>query len=200
MKTKTLILVILTAIVNTVTFPISTLAACQIRTLKQVCDLCEERAINKLTSKLETDSIQTQPQEINCPATSLACIQSDSFKDLLKTNYTLTAKIFEGEEDTLFKLEITKDQNISSKFKYNVRYRNFRLVIQDSPGFLVYDIVNFNLPVTIGDKLFSYNCIGSIDNTSTLKGVCSTVAPDENGIVKPYSFSFNGIPNSSPLQ
>ena len=70
-------------------FPYSASSHCSIRTLKNVCDICEERAIEKL----QTDSIPAQCPEVMCPETSLACVKPDSFNPFLRTSYTLTAMI-----------------------------------------------------------------------------------------------------------
>ena len=157
---------------------------CSIRTLRNVCEICEERAVSK---------------EVSCPQASLACIQADSFHPFLKANYTLSGML--GEEEAIFKLNITRDLEFPIRFNYEVRYQNFRTALQNGRGFLIYDIVNFNLPVVVDQNLYSYNCIGVIDNTSNINGVCSTLAPG-TGIddLELYSWGFTALPNTSPLQ
>lgn len=165
-------------------------AACSIKTLKQVCDVCEERAINKL----DIDSVcppQTCP-EINCPAISKSCIQVDSFTHFLKPSYTISTKL--GESDFLFRINFSKNEDKTGVLQYDVRASNFRMLIDNAIGFLIYDIVNFNLPVIFGEALLSYNCIGVIDSESVIRGNCSTLS--NNGEEKPvtYRWNFTAIP------
>ena len=173
-------------------------AACSIRTLKNVCDICEERGLKK--SNLGTDSLPAECPKVNCPEPSLACIKVDSFEPFLKSSYTLTAMVYSNEDDILFKLNTSKDPSSPQQFSYDVRYQNFRTVIQNSTGFIMYDVVNFNLPLYNGESVLSYNCIGGIDNSSTIKGICSTIANNESGNPQSYGFQFVATPNSSPLE
>lgn len=168
-------------------------AHCTPRTLKQVCTACRDTAL----SSLNTDSLCPACPEVNCPAISQACIQVDSFEPFLKKNYTISTNI--GGADLVFKLNFLKNEESPGTFYYDVRSSNYRSLINNALGFLFYDIVNFNLPIPLGNKLFSYNCIGAIDNTSILKGVCSTVAQDEDGKSSTYGFQFTAIPSNSPL-
>ena len=165
-------------------------AACSSRTLRQVCDACANTALNKL----QADSLCPKCPEVNCPSVSKACIQLDSFTPFLKTGYTITKSSSDGVPEMQFNLVISKGEENPNLFSYDVRSPNLKLLVNSAFGFLLYDLVNFNLPVQIGDTVLSYNCIGSIDNTSTLKGVCSTIAKDEEGKPKPYSFLFTGFP------
>ncbi len=184
-------LLILSVFVQTTAF-----ARCSIKTLRNVCEVCEERAL----TKLDTDSVCPTCPEVNCPTASLACIKLDSFEPFLKSNYTLSTNLPEGDSDISFKLNISKNNQIKGLFKYDVRAQNFRTVIEENTGFLFYDLVNFNLPITLGGKLFSYNCIGSIENTSVITGICCTIPPDEGNKPKSYSFQFTAVPNESPLR
>lgn len=61
---------------------------------------------------------------------------------------------------------------------------------------LIHDIISFNLPVKIEENVISYNCLGIIDDYSFLNGICSTIAPNELGESKSYSWSFTAIPSS----
>ena len=171
------------------------LATCSIRTLKNVCTVCEEKAVNKLN----TDSACPVCPEVNCPAASLACIQTDSFAPLLKQSYTLTGTV-ENEQNVVFKLNISKNETSPSSFFYDVRYRNFQIAIKDSIGFLIYDVVNFNLPYEVGNQMYSFNCIGGIDTSSVLRGNCSTIYKDSTGTAQSYSFPFIATPDESPIQ
>ncbi|MBI3590779.1 MAG: hypothetical protein HY094_05300 [Candidatus Melainabacteria bacterium] len=173
-------------------------ATCSIRTLKNVCDVCEERGLKK--SGLSTDSLPAEYPKVNCPEASLACIRTDSFGPFLKSSYTLTAMIDSNGDDVLFKLNTLKDPSSPQKFSYDVRSQNFRTVIQNGSGFIIYDVVNFNLPVYNGENILSYNCIGGIDNSSVIKGLCSTIANNGNGSLQLYGFQFTAIPNVGPLQ
>ncbi|OGI18511.1 MAG: hypothetical protein A3B68_07135 [Candidatus Melainabacteria bacterium RIFCSPHIGHO2_02_FULL_34_12] len=176
-------------------FPLSVNARCSIEALKNVCNICAERAESKLT----TDSTCPVCPEINCPSPSLACIKLDSFQPFLKSSYTITSN--DQNLNFLFKLNIVKNDNNKNLFLYDVRYRNFRTITQNNFGYLLYDIVNFNLPIEYDDYLYSYNCTGAIDNTSVIKGTCSTIANDnaETGI-QTYSWQFTAIPSDTPLQ
>ena len=176
--------------------PISTKAKCSIRTLKNVCNICEERALEKLS----IDSACPVCPEVNCPAQSHACIQQNSFEPFLKQNYTLIAMIWQDQDDVLFKLNITKNTLDPRVFNYEVRYRNMHPVIRNSRGFLTYDIVNFNLPMEIGERFYSFNCNGGIDLNSTLNGSCSTIAPDNKGTPTLYSFEFVALPTRTGIQ
>ena len=176
--------------------PCSSFAKCSIQTLRNVCEVCEERAL----SNLSTDSICPKCPEVNCPTASLACIQLDSFEPFLKSNYTLSTNLPEGTTDISFKLNILKNDQVKGAFKYDIRNKNFRTVIEENTGFIFYDLINFNLPVQIGEELYSYSCIGSIDNTSAINGICSTIAPDEEKKPASYSFGFTALPNENPLQ
>ena len=172
-------------------------ARCSIDTLKNVCTICEERALNSLS----LDSACPVCPEVTCPKASQACIRLNSFEPFLSSNYTLTGMIWQDvQDDVLFKLNIAKNENTSSTFNYEVRYDNFRIALQNGMGLLLYDIVSFSLPVSYGEGLLSYNCIGAIDNTSIFQGVCSTIANDGAGNPRPYSWTFTAIPNSNPLQ
>ena len=177
-------------------FPYSASSHCSIRTLKNVCDICEERAIEKL----QADSVPAQCPEVMCPEPSLACVKPNSFEPFLRTNYTLIAMIWQDLPDVIFKLNISRNNLTSNSFNYDVRYENFRMALKESTGFLFYDIVNFNLPFNDGDKTYLYNCIGSINRSSILEGVCSTVTIDDQGNGKTYGWSFTAVPNESPLQ
>ncbi len=189
-------LILIIILLTTESLYMSSFARCSIDTLKNVCDVCEERAL----SKLNTDSICPACPEVNCPQPSQACIKLNSFENFLSSNYTLNAMIWSGQPDEIYKLSISKSTDFNGAFNYDVRYKNFRTAAAGNTGFLLYDIVNFNLPLQLGDKLYSYNCIGGIDNTSSLKGVCSTIAQDDFGTVNVYSFPFTALPSSSPLQ
>jgi len=169
---------------------------CSINTLRNVCEICEERAL----SNLSTDSVCPACPEINCPTASLACIKLDSFEPFLKPNYTLSTNLPEGISDISFMLNISKNNQTKGAFQYDVRGQNFRTVIQENTGFIFYDLVNFNLPVQIGEELYSYNCIGSIDTTSAINGICSTIARNEEREPASYSFQFTALPSDSPLQ
>lgn len=171
------------------------IAKCAISTLLRMCDVCEERAI----SKLNIDSLCPKQEcpEVNCPTASLACIRIDSFEPFLKQNYTISAKL--GEMDLVMKFNLTKNEQAPNTFHYDIRQANYRLLIDKAVGFLVYDIVNFNLPLQYGESILSYSCVGSIDNSSIIKGLCSTIAPDENKKPNSYGFEFTAIPSFSPL-
>lgn len=190
-----LALIILSLLLLESTFS-SALARCSIDTLRNVCSVCEERALDKLS----TDSVCPICPEVNCPQVSHACIKPNSFENFLNSSYTLNAMIWDGEPDMVFKLNISKEDDFTGTFKYDVRYRNFRTAVTGSIGFLLYDVVNFNLPLELGDKVHSYSCIGGIDNSSVIKGLCSTIAQDDTGTTKSYRFSFTALPNLSPLQ
>lgn len=169
-------------------------AKCAISTLLRMCDACEERAI----SRLNIDSIcPKQEPEVTCPTASLACIRTDSFEPFLKQNYTISAKL--GDVDLVMKFNLTKNEQAPNSFYYDIRHANYRLLIDKAVGFLIYDIVNFNLPIQYGENILSYSCVGSIDNSSVIKGLCSTIAPDENKKPNSYGFEFTAIPSFSPL-
>ena len=166
-------------------------ANCSTRILKQVCDVCEQRAI----SKLSTDSTKCPACEpVNCPTASLSCTKPDSFEALLKSKYTLTAKLFEGDNDSIFRINTVKSQDSQNSFSYDVRAQNYREIINDGIGFIFYDIVSFNLPVYSGTQLLSYTCTGVIDNASVIKGYCST-SISSNNETKTYGGSFISIPD-----
>ncbi len=177
-------------------FYMNSFARCSIDTLRNVCNVCEERAI----SKLDTDSVCPTCPEVNNTQVSQACIMLDSFSNFLSSNYIINAMVWSGEPDVIYKLSIAKNNDFTGNFTYDLRYADFRTAITGSTGFIFYDIVNFNLPLELEDKVYSYNCIGGIDNTSSLKGVCSTIAKDDYGLSTTYSFLFTGTPASSPLQ
>ena len=176
----------------------SAIARCSIDTLRNVCNICEERALSK--TELKTDSACPACPEVNCPQVSQACIQVDSFTNFLASSYTVNAMIWDGEPDVTYKLNVSKNSEVIGSFKYDLRYNNFRTAVADSTGFIFYDIVNFNLPLDILGQTYSYNCIGTIDNTSQIKGLCSTIADDGEGKTTSYSFLFTAIPNSNPIQ
>ena len=192
-----LLLLLCSFIITSLALPVCAKSKCQIRTLKQVCDVCEERALNKLS----TGSVCPQCPEVNCPAVSQACIRTDSFKPFLKSSYTLTAMIWEGHPDMVFKLNIIEGHSPGT-FLYDVRYRNFHIAISDNLGFLIYDVVNFTLPLSSGENnIVSYSCVGTIDNTSVLIGLCSSITRDSSDInLKSYSFPFTAVPDSNVLQ
>lgn len=108
----------------------------------------------------------------------------------------LTGKIREDQVEEEFKLTISKSQSFPGVFLYDVLYKNLEVALKDSVGFLLYDIISFNLPVKIEENVISYNCLGIIDDHSFLNGICSTIAPNELGESKSYSWSFTGIPSS----
>lgn len=175
--------------------PYNAQAKCSSNILRNVCNLCEDRAL----SKLNIDSVCPPCEVVNCPQPSLACIRPDSFEKFLDSNYTLAGIVTE-ENETIYRLNIRKEKELPGTFTYDVRLANFRPIVRDSVGFLLYDVINFNLPVVYNEEILSYNCIGVINNTSAFKGFCSTIAPDEEGNPKPYGFEFNALPNESPLQ
>lgn len=168
---------------------------CSTRILKKVCDLCEERALNKLS----TDSQSPISGQVNCPTTSLACLQSDSYFPLLRENYTISI-MTKNEADYLYKLNISKDISTPQYFNYKVRYANFQTALENATGYLSYNLVNFNLPLQFDSNVYSYNCIGLINNVSIISGTCTTIAENESGELKPYSSDFIAIPNFNPLQ
>ena len=188
-------LILIALLLGVESHSLSSFARCSVDTLRNVCNICEERAL----SKLNTDSICPACPEVNCPQSSLACIKPNSFVNFLSSNYTLNAMIWSGQPDLIFKLAISKDNDFTGTFKYDVRYRNFRTAVSDGTGFLFYDVVNFNLPLEIDDKFYSYNCIGGVDNSSSLKGSCSTITKDDSGTVQLYGFSFIATPDETPL-
>ena len=179
----------------TLFFPLHANASCSTRILKQVCNLCEEKAL----SKLHADSVQqTCPvcEPINCPTASLACIKRDSFEPLLRTKYTLTTKLLAGDDDLVFRIDTSQSQDSPNTFSYEVRGQNYRLINNDGTGFIFYDIINLTLPVYAGTQLLSYNCTGAIDNASVIKGYCSIVAQGSNDSEpKTYGGSFTAIPD-----
>ncbi len=168
---------------------------CSTRILKKVCDMCEERALNKLS----TDSQSPVAGQVNCPTTSLACLQSDSYFPLLRENYTISI-MTNNKPDLLYKLNISKDINTPQYFNYKVRYANFQTALENATGYLSYNLVNFNLPLQFDSNIYSYNCIGLINNVSIISGTCTTIAENESGELHPYSSTFIAIPNFSPLQ
>ena len=173
-----------------ITFLTPAYGVCSSRILSKVCDACADTAI----SNLKIDSLCPKCPELNCPSISQACIRLDSFTPFLKSGYTITKNTDAGVSDLQFNLVISKNQENPNLFSYDVRTPNLKLLIDGAFGFLVYDLINFNLPVQTEGNVLSYNCIGSIDNTSTLNGVCSTIANNEEGKPKPYSFLFTGFP------
>ena len=167
-------------------------AACSIRTLKNICDVCEQRALNKLS----TDSIKCPVCEsVNCPTASLACIRPDSFEAVFRSKYTLTTQILDAKNDIIFRINTSKSQDSPNAFSYDVRAQNYREIINDGIGFIFYDIVNFTLPVYLNTKLLSYSCTGVIDNASVIKGYCSTAASSNNESPKTYGGTFIAIPD-----
>ncbi len=166
-------------------------ANCSKRTLKQVCDICEEKA----QSKLHPDASCPVCEKVNCPTASLACIRLDSFEALLKSKYTLTTKLLGDGGDLVFRINAAQSQDSPNTFSYETRGQNYKLINNDGFGFIFYDIVNFTLPVYAGTQLLSYNCTGAIDNTSIIKGYCSTITPDSNGQPQTYGGSFIAIPD-----
>ena len=189
-----LLLLILTAIeISTISSP--AFATCSIRTLKNVSTVCGENAVTKLS----TDSTCPVCPEINCPTASLACIMTDSFNPLLKPSYTITGTVEDGQS-VIFKLNISKNNDYTGSFFYDVRYRNFQIALKDNIGFLIYDVVNFNLPYEVGEQIYSFSCIGGIDTSSVLRGSCSTIYKDSAGITQSYSFPYIATPDESPIQ
>jgi len=172
-------------------FSIPANATCSTRILKQVCDVCAEKA----QSKLHIDASCPVCEKVNCPTASLACIQLDSFKALLRSKYTLTTKLLGDGEDLVFRINTAQSQNSPNTFSYEARGQNYRLINNDGFGFIFYDVVNFTLPVYAGTQLLSYNCTGVIDRTSVIKGYCSTIAPNSNGQPQTYGGSFIAIPD-----
>lgn len=167
---------------------------CSTRILKKICDVCEERAL----SKLNTDSVCPVCPEVNCPQVSYACIKTDTFVPLLKESYTLSATL--DNDGLLLKLNFKKNEDSPTTLKYDVRSQNFRTLVSNAIAFIFYDLINFNVPLQLKDSLFSYNCLGVINNTSTISGLCSTLANDENNQPKYYGFQFTAIPNDSPIK
>ena len=173
-------------------FLLSANANCSTRILKQVCDVCEQRALTKLS----TDSIKCPVCEpVNCPTASLACIKPDSFEGVLRSKYTLTTKLLDGVNDSIFRINTIKSQDSPNSFSYDVRTQNYRPIINDGVGFIFYDLVTFTLPVYSGTLLLSYSCTGVIDNVSVIKGYCSTAASSNNDPPKTYGGSFIAIPD-----
>ena len=167
-------------------------ANCSTRILKQVCDVCEQRALTKLS----TDSTKCPVCEpVNCPTASLACMRPDSFEALLRSKYTLTTKLLDGVNDTIFRINTVKSQDSPNAFSYDVRAQNYRQIINDGIGFIFYDIVSFNLPVLVGTRLLSYSCTGVIDNSSVIKGYCSTAASSNNNPLKTFGATFISTPD-----
>ncbi len=190
MKTLVLIFLFLTL---SILLPLPVYANCSTRTLKQVCDVCEQRALNKLS----TDSVKCPVCEpVNCPTASLACIRPDSFEALLRSKYTLTTKLLDGENDTIFRINTLKREDSPNAFSYDVRAQNYRQIINDGIGFIFYDIVTFTLPVYSGTQLLSYSCTGVIDSSSVIKGYCSCAASNNNNDEpKTYGGTFISIPD-----
>lgn len=165
-------------------------AECSTRTLKQICDVCEQRILNKLS----TDSTKCPVCEpVNCPTASLSCMRPDSFAALLRTKYTLTAKLFEGGNDTIFRINTVQSQGSPNSFSYDVRAQNYRPIINDGIGFIFYDVISFTLPVYSSTQLLSYSCTGIIDRDSVIKGYCSTVSSSDPP--KTYGATFIAIPD-----
>lgn len=196
-NTKIFLLLLLSIFCN---FNVSSYAEdkCSTRVLKKVCDMCEERALNKLS----TDSQSSPPEvsgQVNCPTTSLACLQSDSYFPLLRENYTVSI-MTTNESDLLYKLNISKDINTPQYFNYKVRYANFQTTLEKATGYLSYNLVNFNLPLQFNSNIYSYNCIGLINNVSIISGTCTTIAENDSGELQPYGSTFIAIPNFNPLQ
>lgn len=169
---------------------------CSINVLKQVCDVCEERSL----AKLSTDWVGPSYSETNCPTSSLACIMPDSFDSFLKENYTFTSHKQDGSIDTLLKLNFSKQDKYAGNIKYTVRAQNFRTLLENGTGYHAYDLVQFNIPIYYNDTPYSYNCIGIIDNSAVIKGSCSTITSDENEKLKVYNLLFTATPNTSPLK
>ena len=187
---KTLTLIFLVLSLN-LFFHLSANANCSTRTLKQLCDVCEQRALNKLS----TDSTKCPVCEpINCPTASLACIHTDSFQGLFRSKYTITGKFFDSDNDTIFRINTVKNQDSPNSFSYAVRNQNYREIINNGVGFIFYDIVSFTLPAYAGTQLLSYSCTGVIDNVSVIKGYCST-SISSNNETKTYGGSFISIPD-----
>ena len=178
-----------------ITIPQPANAACSTRTLKQVCDICEQKAL----SKLHTDSVQqTCPicEPVNCPTASLACTKPDSFAPIFKPRYTLTTKLLDGVNDIIFRISTTKSQDSPNSFSYDVKAQNYRTISSNGIGFIFYDVINFTLPVYSGTQLLSYSCTGLIDNSSIIKGYCSTISQSSNDTeLKTYGGSFIAIPD-----
>ena len=167
----------------------SSIAKCSINTLRKVCDVCEEKAV----SKLKTDS--ACPTCAKCPSPSVTCIKLNSFSPFLKNSYSLALKTRDGEIEINFNLIIRKEESEPTSFSYDIRDRSYNPLVYESTGFLFYDLVNFNLPLSDGEKLYSYNCLGAIDNTSEIKGVCTTIANNESGEASAFGYLFSGVPN-----
>ena len=174
-----------------ITIPLAANAACSTRTLKQVCDICAEKA----QSKLHTDTSCPVCEKVNCPTASLACIRLDSFEALLRSKYTLTTKLLGNGEDLVFRINTAQSQDSPNTFSYETRGQNYRLINNDGFGFIFYDVVNFTLPVYAETQLLSYNCTGAIDSSSVIKGYCSTITPNSNGQPQTYGGSFIAIPD-----
>ena len=176
-------------IITNLIFSYNANAACSTRTLKRVCDVCEERALKKL----DTDSVCPSCPEVSCPANN-SCIRLDSFDSLLRPVYAVTSASNDGGSKFLFWLNIQKNNESPSSFNYEIWSSDNNLLLKDTIGFLLYDVISFNVPVPSGASVLSYSCTGGIDSNSVLKGLCSTIAPDESGNPKSYSWDFTGLP------
>ncbi len=173
-------------------FSIPANAGCSTRTLKQVCDICEEKA----QSKLHIDTSCPVCEKVNCPTASLACIRLDSFEALLRTKYTLTAKLLGDGNDLIFRINTAQSQDSPNTFSYETREQNYHLINNDGIGFIFYDVLTFTLPVYAGAQLLSYSCTGIIDTVSVIQGYCSTVASSgNNDAQKTYGGTFIAIPD-----
>lgn len=170
-------------------WPQNLYAECPVSVLKNLCAACEERAL----SKLNLDSIcpKQATQEFNCPSISKACVHYDSFLPFLKQKYTISANI--GGTNTLFYLNFKKNDDGYSIFNYDVRAQNQRSIITGATGYIYYDVVNFIIPLKYQDNYQPYSCIGIIDNTSTIKGSCTTTAKNGEGILTSYGWSFTAL-------
>ena len=184
---KTLLIILL--IITTFILPTVTNAACSTRVLKRVCDVCSERAL----SKLDTDSICPPCKTVNPSSTSLSCITLSSFEKYLKSTYLISST--KRETPLNFTASFIKNPGTPGIFKYNIWDANNKLTVSNNSAFLLYDVVNFSLPIISGNVIFSYNCTGGIDNNSVIKGVCSTIAQDEDGTPSPFGFPFVAVPN-----
>lgn len=182
-------LLIILLIITTFILPTVANAACSTRVLKRVCDVCEERAL----SKLNTDSICPPCEPVNSPSTSLSCITLNSFEEYLKSTYAISST--QREILLNFTASFVKNPGTPGIFKYNIWDANNKLTVSNNSAFLLYDVVNFSLPIISGNVIFSYDCTGGIDNNSVIKGVCSTIAQDENGTPSSFGFPFIAVPN-----
>ena len=107
-------LLIISFLILSCFIPKASNATCSTRTLKQVCDICEEKA----QSKLHTDASCPVCEKVNCPTASLSCIKPDSFEALLRSKYTLTTKVLGDAEDLVFKIDTTQSQDSPNTFSF----------------------------------------------------------------------------------